>query len=130
MNTNLNQENTYTYTTKQDVIDAARSFAQAEYFQSCKSIAQDAIDECPDDTEAQDEHLWESLDGSCWMIYTWRSFEVLRHTNNDDAWTEVGELDKDKAILQMAFWAMLADCRDELQELRDSQETEDEEDNA
>lgn len=67
----------YTYETKEQVIDAARCFGQAEYFQSCKNIAQDAMDENPDDEDAQNDYLHESVDGSYWIIYTARILDVL-----------------------------------------------------
>lgn len=111
----------YQYSSKDDVISAGRSFAQAEYWQSVRNMAEEAYAENPDDEEAQDDYLWQSVDGCPWIIYTAQILEVLRHTDNDDAWQELGELSKENTLQQMAFCAMLQDCRDELLEIRDRQ---------
>lgn len=121
-------ESKYQYESKDEVINAGRSFAQAEYWQSVKNMAEEAYAENPDDEEAQDDYLWQSVDGCHWIIYTAQILEVLRHTDNDDAWQELGELSKENTLQQMAFCAMLQDCRDELQEIRDRTESEEDAD--
>ena len=113
-----------------------------EYFEDVESIAQDIVDRMleeakPDFYEVQDdfldfndffkgefvygydynEDLHEAVDGSSWIIWTNRHNFVVQNTNNIDAWTELGELPKGDPILGIAFWAMMADVRDKINEL-------------
>ena len=40
-----------------------------DYWDSVRGIAEDAVDEYPTDEEARNEYVWESVDGSQWIIY-------------------------------------------------------------
>lgn len=115
-----------------------------EYFESVESIAQDIVDkmleEAKSDYQEYDyeeaygdfityfkdefvygydytEQLHEQVDGSSWIIWTARHNFVVQNTNNIDAWTELGDFPKGNPILCIAFWAMMADVQDKINEL-------------
>jgi hypothetical protein len=46
------------------IAEEGKRAGRREYWASVKSMAQEAFDENPEDEEAQDQHLWESVDGS------------------------------------------------------------------
>lgn len=111
-----------------------------EYFEDVESIAQDIVDRMLEEAKADfdidgyndfndffkgefvygydySEDLHEAVGGSSWIIWTARNKFVVQSTNNIDAWTELGELPKGDPILGIAFWAMMADVRDKINEL-------------
>lgn len=108
------------------VLQVARALEETEYWADVRDVAKEALEECPDNEEAQDDFVWESVDGSSWVIYTARNLDVLRFTSNEDAWQEFGELSPENWLAQAAFAAMLADVREALHELRADTEEEEE----
>jgi len=117
--------------------------SKEEYFESVECIAQDIVDRMLEeaktdfiieDSDDEDdfyeyfkeefvygydytEQLHEAVDGSSWIIWTDKNNNVVQYTNNIDAWTEIGDLPKGNPILGIAFWAMMADVRDKINEL-------------
>lgn len=112
----------FTYETEDEVIAAGERFERARYWAAVRGIAEDALATHPDDDDAQHEAVWQSVDGSEWIIYTHRNLDVLRFTEQDEAYEDFGELPvKDGAYLVyqwIAFCAMKADVEDELARLR------------
>lgn len=112
----------FTYATEDEVIEAGERFERARYWASVRSIAEEALTENPDDDEAQNESVWQSVDGSEWVIYTRRNLDVLRFTDHDDVYEDFGELPTGEGAYRiyqlLAFCAMRADVEDELARLR------------
>jgi len=113
----------FTYKTKQEVIEAGDRFEREEYWATVRSIAKQALDEHPDDEEAQHDDVWQSVDGNGYIIYTAENLKVLRFTENDEAYLDYGEIPDDKDAYELyaylAFAAMRADVMDELARLHD-----------
>jgi hypothetical protein len=117
---------------------------QREYYEECKSIAQEALNEqsvkTSDDYEEKRDEVMESMeqsiDSHSFLIYTDHVYAVLQITSNTDAYEDVGiELDASKGFdhiaTQVAYWAMRQDvqeCLDELvEELPEASEENEEE---
>jgi hypothetical protein len=92
---------------------------------SVKSIRDELVDEYKeygggvDPNEFVSDRLHEMIDGHQWIIYYGYNTEVLKHTNNEDAYIDnFGEWPADKGLndLQMlaAFEAMRQDVSDEI----------------
>jgi len=113
----------HNYETEDEVIEAGERLQRARYWQTVRVIAEEALHESPGDEEAQYEQVWQSVDGSSYVIYTHQNLDVLRYTENDDAYEEFGELPTGEGahrIYQLlAFSAMRADVEQELSRLRD-----------
>jgi len=96
---------------------------ERDYWNTIKSIATETREEYPnpDDDERQ-EYIWETVDGSEWIIYYANNETVLSATNNHDAIDDVGieassfwlQSDWKKARMTCAFYAMLQDVNDEM----------------
>ncbi len=116
----------FTYKTEKEVIEAGERFERAEYWHTLRAIAEDALREYPDDEDQQDEHVFQSVDGNHYVIYTYANLDVLRFTEHDDAYEDFGELPDDKGasglFAYLAFCAMRADAMDELARLREEQQ--------
>lgn len=112
----------FTYESEDQVIEAGERFERARYWQNVREIAEAALAEHPGDEETQHEAVWQSVDGSAWVIYTYRNLDVLRFTENDDAYEDFGDLPTGEGAYRvyqlLAFCAMKADVEDELARLR------------
>ena len=73
-----------------------------------------------------DHWLHETIDGHQWVIYYSYNDDVIKHSDNSDAWEDIyssedmGELVKnqgmDSARTAQAFWAMYQDVSDKIYE--------------
>lgn len=105
---------------------------EREYDEEVASIAKSAVEEHPDDEDAQVEYVEQSVDGHQWIIYTHYCPSVLEHSDNQDAlFDNMGATEFDSysdAIAKMAYEAMRADVLAELDNAREeaAQEEEDE----
>ncbi len=105
-------------------IDEARQL-RIDYWETVQAIAKEAKAE-PD----PDEYAIESVDGSEWVIYTYRNVALLQESPNDSAAFEEDDdpLAKCKSycevMARLAYSAMLADVRDAMAELPDANEPE------
>lgn len=83
---------------------------QKEYWAGVKAMAEAARTEYGDDVDLSDA-VHEVVDGSEWVIYTKFHFDVLRHTDSDDAIDDQLYLVKEKgnwhAMLQAATYLAL-----------------------
>ena len=113
----------FRYRTEEEVIEAGERFDRAEYWGTVRSIAEEAHRAYPDDEEAQDRYLDESVDGNAYIIYTRQNLKVLLHTEHDDAYLDFGEVPAGKDAYELyaflAFHAMRADVMAELVRIRD-----------
>ena len=84
------------------------------YNQAVRNIVEEALAEHPADDEKRDEYIDESVDGSEWVIYTYRAQIVIAISDNSDAYLDYGiELtDGQVPWSTIAFCAMEADCRE------------------
>ena len=108
-----------------------------DYWNTVESIATECREEYPDvdDDEfvvnnRRSDYIWESVDGSYWIIYYHANETVLDATNNEDAVEDVGiepTTDWMKLRMQCAFFAMLRDVEDEVREQDERAEAEAEE---
>lgn len=79
--------------------------------------------------EGRDEFdaLHELVDGADWVIYHGKALQVLVHSDNTDEVEHQDLIVQGQGfwaiITQAAFWAMLADVRDEMARLPDAEET-------
>lgn len=101
------------------------SLTSNEYFTQCRDIATEALDTCATDDDVYD-HIHASIDGHQWVIYTFYHLEILRISNNEDAFFEDGgKLEADSfsnAVQQMAFAAFRQDVCEALAELQQERE--------
>ncbi len=113
-------------------------FSSSEYFTECEDIAKTIAQECvteaegnrPDAEDLVHDKLHEAIDGHQWIIYYSANDCVLRHTSNDEAWTncygaeDIGKLviekGMDGARTVQAFFAMEADVREYLSDAMES----------
>ena len=104
---------------------------QRAYFAHVQAIANEARRQ---EGEGYDltESIHEQVDGSAFIIYTYKALKVLEYTSNEDAIFE--ELGRDAlsgvdsfsdAITRMAFYVMMQDVYDHLPD-EDEDEDEDE----
>ena len=115
MNTTENQEL---------AVENAHNILSKEYFDDVREMAEEARSLVKSgeiaDEEALTEWLDQSVDSSDWIIFTVRNFQVLRYSNNSDAFMDAyGDegLVKNSGGINwagMAFCAMVADVRNYL----------------
>lgn len=91
-----------------------------KYWEEIESIVKNCFDEKEYDDVSEDtweDRLYEIIDGHQWVIYTAYYFDVLKHSNNDEA-IEDWDLEENSKkgfhnLLQIATCAaMQADCLD------------------
>ena len=110
---------------------------QREYWNDIKTMAQEIMDEAvaadPQDPEEWDglwDNVHEAVDGTAWIIYTYRALRVMEYTANDDAHEDMGEIPTGQGwsgiVTYVAFWAMRADLSDAVWELLNAYEPPDE----
>ena len=89
---------------------------QRDYWNTVKSIATEAQEEYPS-LCLRSDYIWETVDGSEWIIYFANNETVLTATNNHDAIDDVGleaTTDWKQTRMTCAFYAMVHDVNDEL----------------
>ena len=103
----------------------ADDMTRKEYWDEIQTIGQDAIeegwaqasadDDAPDE-EAIREYVQQTVDGHQWIIYYGYPEDVLRFTNNKDAYIDAfGRIEADntnEALAKMAYMAMEQDVND------------------
>jgi hypothetical protein len=102
--------------TCESMTDLADKIKRAEYWRHVRVLADEVkenatrrVREDGDDAnEAVSECLHEAVDGSAWVIYTRRNFDVLRYSENDDAALGMGV--ESIATRDGVNWAALAYC--------------------
>ena len=104
---------------------------EQDYWNTIKSIATETQEEYPRHCDrlicrvSDDErhaYIWETVDGSEWIIYYANNATVLSATNNHDAIDDFGveassfwlQSDWKKSRMTCAFYAMLQDVNDEI----------------
>jgi hypothetical protein len=109
---------------------------RADYWQTVQSTVDDLVAEITaGNVDKDDAHDWlhEQIDGNYWVIYTYRAKCVVAFfSDNGDAQFDEGiEIDHSQGIdwSALAYFAMLADCRDRMPDLDDI-ETDEPEDEA
>jgi hypothetical protein len=123
--------------------DEAVRVLRAEYYSGVRVIVDDAMEEIKrggiESREGLDEYLWQSIDGSYWVIYTHANFQVIFVSDNHDAYMEdYGEPPVEGGDIKWAALAFAAMRRDvdqlvgahdeEIEELLNPEEEEEDED--
>lgn len=84
-----------------------------DYWDTVQAIAEEAVEQ---GYQCRDDFVWESVDGSYWVIYYHAARLTLQYSDNEDALfeefgtQEVDDIDTLRA--RMAFMAMRADVND------------------
>ena len=100
-------------------IDALRVL-RASYWESVRDIAEDIAGEPDLTADDVSDRVAESVDGSQWIIYTWRARLVRSLSDHSDAYEEYGfgfmrdADDLDDIITRAAYLAMHDDVREVL----------------
>ena len=100
-------------------IDALRVL-RASYWESVRDIAEDIAGEPDLTADDVSDRVAESVDGSQWIIYTWRARLVRSLSDHGDAYEEYGfgfmrdADDLDDSITRAAYLAMHDDVREVL----------------
>lgn len=107
--------------TAEGLVDLADRIKCADYWRAVRSLAEFVANSVREGREL-DEALHETVDGSQWVIYTRRNFDVLRYCSNHDAYTdETGEPPttdgKEVNWAALAYCALLEDVRDAIPEV-------------
>ena len=74
-------------------IDKSKGEIQRDYYDAVNGIVDDIVEEIENgqtDPDDYQDRVSESVDNSEWIIYTWRAMEVLRISQNNEAYTEWG----------------------------------------
>jgi hypothetical protein len=103
----------------------AEDVTRKEYLDEIRGIAADAIEEgwtqAGEDAdepneEAMQEYVQQTVDGHQWIIYYGYPEDVLRFTDNKDAYIEefgsIEATDTNDALAKMAYMAMMRDITD------------------
>lgn len=94
-----------------------------DYYTQISTIIDELQDNCQRsdilDRADLDRWLHETLDGHHWVIYFAYNYDVLSHSDNDGAYIAEfgaeGLIDGDRLRTEnMAMWAMMADCHEEM----------------
>jgi hypothetical protein len=83
-----------------------------------REACQEEWDGEKDWNEHAGDWLHETIDGHQWVIYTHYNFQVLQHSDNADAWEELGPMDTADPMwkARMAYCALERDVSDGLEE--------------
>ena len=94
-----------------------------DYWNSVEAIAQDTRTEYPDpDDDGRQEYIWETVNGSEWIMYYSNNETVLSATDNHDAIDGSGlepTTDWKQNRLDCALYAMLQDVQDAISKVRE-----------
>ena len=112
---------------------------RSQYYDEIRSIASNMAEEALSDNDwdrdaaeedISDSRLHETIDGHQWVIYTAYNLDVIRHSDNSDAYVDnfgeadAGSIIKDRGInglhAVMAYCAMEQDVRDILSDALDT----------
>src|SRR5262249_3180096 len=102
----------YQYKTEEEVVEAGRRFLRAGDWDTVRRIASDALEQHPGDDEAQDEDIFQSVDGNHYVIYTKANLDVLKFTEHDDAYEDIYGSDLSSLAQEGAYhiYQVLAFC--------------------
>lgn len=107
-------------------------YNEMDYRESCRAIAADAIRTAQREGVDEQDAIHESVDGSEWVIYHGRARAVCQWSQNEDAIVDqmgsdafAGAVSLQECITRAAYWAMLADVQDVLEEVREELQAED-----
>jgi hypothetical protein len=116
--------------TCESMTDLADRIKRADYWRHVRALADDVKENATrrvredgdDPNEAVNECLHETVDGSAWVVYTRRNFDVLRYSENEDAAVEefgTECLTNDSGVdwARLAFCALRADVQAQLSDL-------------
>ena len=96
---------------------------ERSYWNSVKTIATETREEYPNpDDDERHDYIWQTVDGSEWIIYYENNETVLDATNNYNAIDDFGieassfwlQSDWKKSRMTCAFYAMVQDVNDEI----------------
>jgi hypothetical protein len=100
----------------------AENGTSQEYWKDVRDCAASAVsdEDWSKDVDLSDR-VHEIVDGSQWVIYTWRNLKVLEHTAHFDAYEDhdCGETSLSEILAVAAYYAMLADVHAEIERLED-----------
>ncbi len=89
-----------------------------EYYEQCRAIVAECTAEAEGDEDRMNELIHEAIDSHQWIIYTFYNLEILRISQNTDAYFDnFGKLeaaDFSSAVQSMAFAAFEADVYGEM----------------
>lgn len=96
-----------------------------EYRRDVETMALDLVEEHGHDDDAMDDAVHEAIDGSHWVIYTYRARKVLEFSDNDEAgpdccgWEDFAHGATGWADLYTkgAYYAMRADLSEKIEEI-------------
>jgi hypothetical protein len=114
------------FDSEDEIIEAAQRLERARYWSHLRALANQILDDAPDDDDHQQDLLHELADSA--VLYTKDAIEAIRFTEHDDAlFDDVGELaDVGSAAdvyTQIAYFAVRQDLADELARQRDERGT-------
>jgi hypothetical protein len=99
---------------------------EKNYREDVQALAREVLERVRDEGADESDALHEAVDGSCWVIYTYRARHVLMFSRNEDAAFDTmgaeflsGAETMGEIYTRAAFWAMHQDVTDALHELRD-----------
>ena len=101
-------------------------YSEIDYRESCRTIAAEAIRTALREGIDEQDAIHESVDGSEWVIYHGRARFVCRVSQNEDAiidqmgseaFASVSSVQE--CLTRAAYWAMLQDVVDVLEEVRE-----------
>ncbi len=114
---------------------------QLEYWKEVNELADiiacEAMQETDNNRDEAEEiidnvRLHETIDGHQWIIYYGYNLDVIKHSNNEDCYSDnfggdalVSSLEEggmDTLHCHIAFWAMYADVQDHIQDALDEYE--------
>ena len=98
-------------------------FTKQEYYTDLEETAKDIIKEHLEDGTDCYDLAHERVDGDQWIIYNYYHDFIIKYTNNEEAYEELGPLEGDFNQIKQtgAYWAMLQDLNDEIAEQCDLQ---------
>ena len=101
-------------------------YSEIDYRETCRTIAAEAIRTALREGIEEQDSIHESVDGSEWVIYHGRARFVCRVSQNEDAIIDhmgseafAGVNSVQECLTRAAYWAMLADVVDVLEEVRE-----------
>jgi len=118
-------------------VSQANDVLRREYYDAVREIAAEAEEMVKkgeiEDEDGLTEWVEQSVDGSQWIIYTRRNFQVLQYSDNDSAYVEqLGEVPVTDATdinwAALAYMAMLTDVREHLTDWDDMEKPGEDED--
>ena len=109
------------------------NYTETEYFESVRNIAREAIRAAQREGVDEQDVIHEAVDGSQWVIFHGRARFVCLISENEDAVIDQMGSEAFAAVASVqecftraAYWAMLQDVQDVLDDVREELHAEDE----